>query len=119
MRRIVGSRSLTMLKVDQLMDIRELKQEGHSIRSICRQTGYSRNTVRKVLRGDHDGTLTQRSRGSKLDEYKDYVKKRYEEHGLSAVRLHDEISKMGFAGSVDTVRRHVREPEGKRSARSA
>ena len=32
------------------MDIRALSKEGHSIKAICRLTGFSRNTVRRVLR---------------------------------------------------------------------
>jgi hypothetical protein len=32
------------------MDIRTLRNEGHSIKAIARLTGHSRNTVRRVLR---------------------------------------------------------------------
>jgi len=43
-----------MIKVDQFMRIKELRSEGHSIRRIAETTGHSRNTVRKLLRGEHD-----------------------------------------------------------------
>jgi len=43
-----------MIKVDQLMHIKQLHAEGHSIRDIARVTGHARNTVRKVLRGEHE-----------------------------------------------------------------
>ena len=39
-----------MLKLEEWMDIRTLHREGHSIKEIARQTGRSRNTVRRVLR---------------------------------------------------------------------
>jgi transposase len=39
-----------MLRMEEWMDIKMLKQQGHSIRKICELTGYSRNTVRKALR---------------------------------------------------------------------
>ena len=95
----------------ELMDIKELHAEGNSIREIVRKTGHSRNTVRKVLRNEH--TLQQRKgpvrkpHPSKLDAFKDYVKERYEEFGLSAVRLMGEIQPMGYSGSIATLRRYL------------
>jgi transposase len=56
-----------MIKVDQSMDIRELKQQGHSIRDIARLTGLSRNTVRKVLRGQHPMKVQVSPRDSLLE----------------------------------------------------
>jgi len=100
-----------MIQYIQLMDIKELRTEGKSIRAIARKTGHSRNTVRKVLRGEH--TLQQRKgparkpHPSKLDAFKDYVKNRHEEFGLSAVRLMDEIQSMGYSGSLATLRRYL------------
>lgn len=105
-----------MLKVENIMDIKELKQAGHSIKSICRLTGFSRNTVRKVLRGEHSLTRASREETSILDPYKDYVHKRVEDVELSAVRLMEEIQSMGYSGSIVTLRRYLRtlKPEQKR-----
>ncbi len=89
-----------MLKVDQSMNIKELKHEGHSIRDIARLTGHSRNTVRKILRGEHTLHMNVPDRPSKLDPYKDYLRERFEAHGLSAVRLIAEIAPMGYVGSM-------------------
>jgi len=97
-----------MIKVDQLMEITQLSREGHSIRDIARRTGLSRNTVRKVLRDEHTLRMKVTPRTSALDPYKAYLKERFEEFGLSAVRLLEEIRPMGFTGSVDTIRRHLR-----------
>lgn len=99
------------------MDIKELKGEGQSVRSIARETGHSRNTVRKVLRGEHSQSRKEAKRGSKLDDYKDYVKERFEKHGLSAVRIHEELVPMGYEGSVQTVRRYVQALRGKQPHR--
>ncbi len=52
--------------------------------------------------------MKKASRSSSLDGFKPYLKKRYEEYELSAVRLLDEIKGMGFEGGVDTVRRYLR-----------
>jgi transposase len=96
-----------MLKVEQLMDIRSLHREGHSIRQIAKQTGYSRNTVRRVLRGEHDLKRGPGNRTSSLDPHKEYLEKRFLETGLSAVRLLEEIRGMGYTGGIHQVRRHL------------
>lgn len=97
-----------MIKVDQFMEIKELHQQGHSIRDMARLTGLSRNTVRKVLRGEHTLRIDAGPRGSQLDPFKEYLRQRYEAHGLSAVRLIEEIRPMGYAGSIATLRRWLR-----------
>lgn len=97
-----------MIKVDQFMEIKELRGQGHSIRDIARLTGLSRNTVRKVLRGEHLLRVKSTPRSSQLDPFKQYLRQRYEAHGLSAVRLIEEIRPMGYTGSIATVRRYLR-----------
>jgi transposase len=129
-----------MIKVDQLMEINDLHRQGHSIRDIARISGHSRNTVRKVLRAEHDPKFHTPQRSSKLDPYKDYIKqryeqhrlsavrlidearsmgyKRYEQHRLSAVRLIDEARSMGYTGSIATLRRYLRTLRGEQHRRS-
>ena len=97
-----------MLEMEEWMDIRNMKQEGHSIREISRRTGRSRNTVRKVLRKKKPELVRRKPKGSILDEFRAYLKSRYLKTGLSAVRLLEEIAAMGYVGSVDTVRRFLR-----------
>ena len=98
-----------MLKVDQLMDILELRKQGHSLRAISEMTGHSRNTVKKVLEQKHSAQNPRSKRATKLDPYKEYLKQRFEEHGLSAVRLVEEIRTQGYGGSVDAVRRYLKQ----------
>jgi transposase len=90
------------------MDIKSLKQEGYSIRAIAELTGHSRNTVRRALRAQKPKTYATPKRTSALAAYQGYVTQRYQECGLSAVRLHDEIKAQGYTGGVDTIRRFVR-----------
>lgn len=97
-----------MIKVDQFMDIKLLKQQGHAIRDIARLTGLSRNTVRKVLRGEHDLKFHASPRASCLEPYHAYLRQRYQEFRLSAVRLLAEIRPMGYTGSLVTLRRFLR-----------
>jgi len=98
-----------MLGMEEWMEVKDLKRQGHSIKHICRTTGYSRNTVRKMLREAGPIRRARKKHSSKLDEHRAYLKERYEKTGLSAVRLVEEIRGMGFTGSVDIVRRYLRE----------
>ena len=97
-----------MLKLPDYMDILALKKEGHSIRAIAQMTGHSRNTIRRVLRGEHSLQFKTPARASKLDPFKEYLTGRYQQYQLSAVRLFDEIKAMGYNGSLPTLRRFMR-----------
>lgn len=96
-----------MLNLDQFMNIRFLRRQGHSVRAIARLTGHSRNTVRKLLRTTRAPVAAPRVRPSKLDPYKPYLIERWQAHGLSAVRLFPEIQAQGFTGSVKILRRFL------------
>ena len=105
-----------MLQMEDWMEVKDLYRQGHSIRQICRLTGYSRNTVRKVLRESVPPRKTRKKRASMLDEFKPYLHQRFVETGLSAVRLTAEIKQTGFTGSIDIVRRYLNEIEQPRRA---
>lgn len=100
-------RQLGMTNWEGWMEIKDLKNEGHSIRAIERMTGHSRNTIRKVLKQTQPAAFCKPERVSKVDEFKEYVRNRYEECALSAVRLIQEIRPMGYSGSVQTLRRYL------------
>jgi transposase len=97
-----------MLNPDQFMDLKLLHQQGHSIRQIAKQTGLSRNTVRKALRAKAPPVFKTPQRSSKLDPFKDYLRQRHTECGLSAVRLLQELEPMGYSGSIDLLRRFLK-----------
>ncbi len=96
-----------MLRLEEWMDIKTLHREGHSIKEIARQTGRSRNTVRRVLREAAPAGFSKTERDSCLDEFKLYLREQFENTGLSAVRLLPEIQAMGYVGSISTLRRYV------------
>lgn len=108
-----------MLKLEEWMDIRSLHKEGHSIKSIARMTGHSRNTVRRVLREVGPTGFQKPERHSCLDPFKPYLRDRHESCGLSAVRLLPEVQAMGYGGSIATLRRylHSLKPEQERLRR--
>ena len=96
-----------MLTALQQMDLHLLKRQGHSVREIARLSGYARNTVRAILRTEGLRQPKPRHRQTKLDLYKAYLKNRYAQTGLSAVRLLAEIATQGYTGSIHTVRRFI------------
>jgi transposase len=94
------------------MEIRVLARQGMSVRSIARELGIARNTVRKYLRGDavHSPAARAPGRPRKLGPYEDWLRRRVEAAApvvLPATVLHREIAAMGFDGSERTVRRFV------------
>lgn len=101
-----------MISRGQSMDVKGLRGEGLTIKEIVRMTELSRNTVRRVLRGEHPMKVRAGPRGSRLDAFKPYLRERFEQYALSAVRLHAEIAAMGYAGSIQTVRRFLAELRG-------
>jgi transposase len=105
-----------MLTVEDWMDVKVLHKEGCSVREIARQTGHSRNTIRKALQQKAPEPFKKPHRCSKLSSFKPYIEKRYQECGLSAVRLLSEIRPMGYTGSERTLQRFL---EGKRVTRRA
>ena len=76
-----------MLRLEEWMGIRSLHKEGHSIKGIARQTGRSRNTVRRVLREAGPTGFNKPERSSCVDSFKPYLRDRFESSGLSAARM--------------------------------
>lgn len=96
-----------MLTSEQWMDIKDLQRQGLSGRAIARRSGLSRNTVAKVLGEKTPPAKIIRPRSSCLDPYKPYLAQRFQEFGLSSIRLLEEIRPMGYDGSYDVVRRYI------------
>ena len=101
-----------MLKWEDQMNIKFLVEQGHSIRQTAELSGHARNTVRSVIRPQDVAQKTEtRGRKSKLTDFKDYLRERYLATGLSGTRLCEEITAMGFTGSVSAVRRFLQTVE--------
>jgi transposase len=93
--------------MDDFMHIRMRHQQGDSIRSIAEDCGFSRNTVRKILRQKAPKPYHRPASGSLFDPFHQYAVMRVGD-GMSATRIFEEICKMGFTGSYDLVLRHLR-----------
>ncbi len=101
-----------MLIKEIQVEIHVLKRQGRGIREIARLVGRSRNTVRAVLRGGHDGQYGPRTpRASKLDPYKSYLRERMQTAGsiaLPATVLLREIRERGYDGGYTQLTDYLR-----------
>ena len=85
-----------------------MREKGMSIKSIARELSISRNSVRKYLRSEPKGKQN-RKRGTKLDPYREKIRALIDEHNLSAVRILEEIRKMGYHGGYTILKEYCRD----------
>ena len=104
-----------MLRSRTVNKLRELASEGLSIRQISKQSGLSRNTVRKYLRSS-PVAARRAGRQSKLDPYKDQIEKWVEKDGLlDCTTMLERLRASGYTGGVTILRDYVhpmRPPRG-------
>jgi transposase len=95
-------------------DIRARLDAGHSHAEISRATGLVPGTVRRFAQAGSAGELLGgTARGSRLDEFKPCLCRRWNEGARDGAALHAELQEQGWAGSARTVRRYLaqfREP---------
>lgn len=92
-----------MLGENEYQIILSLYENGNSIYKIRQFLGYSRNTIRKVLKERTPPPFKTSQRTSILDAYKDFIQMRFEEASPPASKLYKEILDMGYEGSMSTI----------------
>jgi transposase len=99
---------------ERYADIRARLDAGRSQAEISRATGLTTKTVRRFAHAGSAGELLGgTARGSRLDELKPYLCRRWAEGARDATALHAELLQQGWTGSARTVRRYLaqfREP---------
>jgi len=108
-----------MLKVDQYDLIRtSYRVYGKKIKEIARETGHSKNTIKKVLRGEYTGYKERDQQPFPvLDPYRNIIdgwlngdKENPKKQRHTAVRVYNRLKEEhGFQGAESTVRRYVRQ----------
>jgi transposase len=80
-----------------------------SIAQIARELGLDRRTVRRFARatGEEELQAKNRRRATLLDDYADFLHRRWGEGCTDAVVLAREITALGYRGSVRTVRTYL------------
>ena len=100
-----------MVGVEAALEIRVLHRHGKSIREIARETGTSRNTVRRYLRDEEAARYKPRPpRPTKLDPFKAYVIERLGSAApewIPASVLLMELRERGYSGGYTMLKMFV------------
>jgi transposase len=105
-------RALVSRTLERHAAVHELLRAGRSQREAAEILGLSRNTVNRFARqGDAAGLLVKATgRDSKLDPFKPWINRRWNEGLTSAAALHAEMTAtQGWTGNVQAVERYVRQ----------
>lgn len=90
------------------LEVKKLRKEGHSIRSIRRQTGIHRQTIKKYLKyEEYPEPVLISSYTAPVREYEEYIQKRWREGERNGKQLWREIRDQGFTGSYQSVYRVI------------
>lgn len=104
-----------MISAEVFMDIIALHRQGMSMRSIAKQLGIHRNTVKNHL---NNKTLPryrkEKRKESVLDPYKQTIDDFLAEDAYQATWLFERLKNLGYQGSYETVRNYVREVKERR-----
>ena len=102
-----------MLSKEIQVEVDVLHRQGNGIRAIERETGLARNTIRAILRGQHDGRYGPRTpRPTKVGPFKSYLQERLNAAGkvqLPATVLLREIRAQGYEGGITQLKEYLRE----------
>ena len=91
-----------------MKEIYEMKGAGRSIRGIAEDLGIARNTVRRYLKSPESMRPRSRAqRGSKLDQYGDYIEQRLSQGLENCVVLHRELKAQGYYGGYSILKAYV------------
>src|SRR5262249_36548378 len=97
-----------MLRSGTVNTIRELAVQGKPIRTIAKELGLARNTVRKYLRGGATAQARPK-RPSKLDPYTEPLRRWVcEDHLYNCETLARRLQALGYAGKTTLVKDFVR-----------
>jgi transposase len=97
-----------MLREDTVQEMLARLVRGEGIKAIARELGVDRKTVKRWRRLGRWHPRQGRPRARSLDPYLERLAQRGAEVGWNAVVLHRELQGLGFAGSVQQVRRAIR-----------
>lgn len=98
------------MKIETWASIRHLYHvEKLRKKAIARQLGIDPKTVRRALNQETFSRTPPQPRASKLDAFKDKIGELLNHYAtLSAVRIHEEIQKLGYSGGISILRDYLK-----------
>jgi transposase len=112
LRDVLGrERALVSRTLERHAAVHELLREGRSQREAADILGLDRKTVSRFAAEAGPGRLLAKATGraGKLDPFKPWINRRWNEGLTNAAALHAEITAQGWTGSVQAVERYVRQ----------
>jgi transposase len=100
-----------VISKEEFIVIHTLKEKGYSIRHIAKTLCLDRRTVAKRLKEKELQPYKSRKYPSKLDSYKEYIKKRVIDtlpNRIPAPVVLEEIKKQGYKGSIRILQEYIR-----------
>jgi transposase len=95
-------------RLERYETVMDLHRRGHTQRSISETVGLSLKTVRRWLRLQHfPERKSVVARHSHVGEFRDYLRKRWEQGCHNSTQLFREIRTRGYCGSRQMVSHHV------------
>ena len=86
-----------------------IKIQEKSISQVARETGMSRNTIKKYLReGEKVHKNVGKAKPSKLDDYKPAIRQLLAAGIYNATVIHERISDMGYTGGISILRDFIK-----------
>ncbi len=108
LKRTRASQLKTERKQSVVDQVKQMHQDGDSIRTIAAQLSLARNTVRRYVRAEGPVQPTPRPRkSSQLDPFYDYLCQRFKDGCSNATQLFQEIQEKGYRGGATSVRNFV------------
>jgi transposase len=107
-----------MISMYMWQQVKALRQQGFHVKQIARRLKISKNTVKKYLRSSDPPEFQSREYTKKSDPYADQIKVMIKK-GFIGTRIYEELTALGFTGSLSTVERviHTIRKEKERSDR--
>jgi len=96
-----------MITMYKWQKVKAMNAQGIGIKKIARTLKISKNTVRKYLRSNLPPEFHPRDYTRIIDPYVDDIKEMIQK-GYIGTRIHEELTAMGFNGSLSTVHRLIR-----------
>lgn len=103
-----------MVGKEECMEIWAVKRQGYSSRAIARKLGIHRKTVKKYLEEREFPAYRAVERHSQLEPYYKIIDDWLSTEDYRATRVHELVTKQGYWGSYETVKRYVRTVKEKR-----